>query len=150
MSPIMVRDDEILQEVTIQAPAERIFAALTRPDELLKWWAAEGKFQLVHAECDLQSGGRWLMRVVGNCAAESSDSTVCGEYRDVEPPRLLTYTWIRENEDARALGPGGERWAYNGSRDALRACGREPARTEQRLAADCGIARSVYEGTMLA
>jgi uncharacterized protein YndB with AHSA1/START domain len=50
----MVRDDEIVQEVTIQAPADRIFAALTRPEELLKWWAAEGKFQLVHAECDLQ------------------------------------------------------------------------------------------------
>jgi uncharacterized protein YndB with AHSA1/START domain len=36
MSPIAVRDDQIVQEVTIKAPAERIFAALTRPDELLK------------------------------------------------------------------------------------------------------------------
>jgi len=39
------------------------------------------------------------MRLVGHCAAESSVSTVYGEFRDVEPPRLLTYTWIRENED---------------------------------------------------
>ncbi len=99
MSPIMVRDDEIVQEVTIKAPAERIFAALTRPDELLKWWAAEGKFQLVHAECDLQPGGRWLMRLVGRCAAESPTSTVYGEFREIDAPRLLTYTWIRENED---------------------------------------------------
>ena len=99
MSPIMVRDDEIVQEVTIKAPAERIFGALTKPDELLKWWAAEGKFQLVHAECDLQPGGRWLMHLVGKCAAESPVSTVYGEFRDIQPPHLLTYTWIRENED---------------------------------------------------
>jgi uncharacterized protein YndB with AHSA1/START domain len=53
----------------------------------------------VHAECDLQPGGKWLMRLVGNCAAESSLSTVYGEFRDIEAPRLLAYTWIRENED---------------------------------------------------
>jgi len=99
MSPIMVRDDEIVQEVTIKAPAERIFAALTKPDELLKWWVVEGKFKLVQAECDLQPGGKWVMHLVGNCAAESSTSTVYGEFREIEAPRLLTYTWIRENED---------------------------------------------------
>ena len=99
MSPISVSDDRIVQEVTIKAPAERIFRALTRPEELLKWWAAEGSFQIVQAECDLQPGGKWRMRVAGRCAAEAPVSTVYGEYRDVDPPRLLTYTWIRENED---------------------------------------------------
>jgi uncharacterized protein YndB with AHSA1/START domain len=99
MSPITVHDDEIVQEVTIKAPAARIFAALTRPEELLKWWAAEGKFQLVHAECNLQPGGKWLMRLHGGRKDELSSSTVHGEYRDVEPPYLLTYTWIREKED---------------------------------------------------
>ena len=36
MSPISVSDDRIVQEVTIKASAERIFAALTRPEELLQ------------------------------------------------------------------------------------------------------------------
>lgn len=97
--PIMVREDAIVQEVVINAPAERIFRALTRPEELLQWWAAEDRFQVIEAECDLQPGGKWRMRVAGRCAAESPVSTVSGEYRDVEPPRLLTYTWIRENEN---------------------------------------------------
>jgi len=96
--PIMVREDEIVQEVVIQAPAERIFRALTRPEELLAWWAAEGTFQVIEAECDLQPGGKWRLRVAGR-RAESAVSTVRGEYRVVDPPRLLTYTWIRENEN---------------------------------------------------
>ncbi len=99
MSPISVRDDRIVQEVTIKSSAERIFAALTRPEELLKWWAAEGKFQIMHAECDLQPGGKWRMQVAGKCATEASVSTVYGEYRTIDPPRVLTYTWIREHED---------------------------------------------------
>src|SRR5260221_299500 len=32
--------DTIVQEITIKAPAERIFEALTNPDQRLKWWAA--------------------------------------------------------------------------------------------------------------
>ncbi len=30
--------DTIVEEITIAAPAERIFAALTTPGELVTWW----------------------------------------------------------------------------------------------------------------
>ena len=49
--------DTIVKEIMIKAPADQIFEALTNPDELLKWWAAEGKFQITHAESDLRPGG---------------------------------------------------------------------------------------------
>jgi uncharacterized protein YndB with AHSA1/START domain len=94
-----VQDDKIVQEVVIKDPAERIFRALTKPDELLKWWCAEGKFKVLNAECDLQPGGRWRMKVAGACTDEASSSTVYGQYQTIEPKHLLTYTWIRENED---------------------------------------------------
>jgi uncharacterized protein YndB with AHSA1/START domain len=94
-----VCEDTIVQEVTINAPAERIFAALTRPEELLRWWAWEGRFRITHAECDLRPGGRWMMRVAGLCAAEGSVTTVRGEYRAIEAPKLLIFTWIREEEN---------------------------------------------------
>lgn len=99
MSSRNVQDDTIVQEVVIRAPAERIFRALTKPDELLKWWCAEGKFQVLNVECDLQPGGRWRMKVAGACTDESSCTTVYGQYQTIEPPHLLTYTWIREDED---------------------------------------------------
>ena len=99
MSPIQLQDDKIVQEVVIKAPAERIFRALTKPDELLKWWRAEGRFKVLTAECDLQPGGKWRMKVAGACSDEASTSTVYGQYQTIESPHLLTYTWIRENED---------------------------------------------------
>jgi uncharacterized protein YndB with AHSA1/START domain len=98
MNIVNVCDDAIVQEVTIKAPAEKIFNALTNPDELLKWWGAEGKFQCVHAESDLRPGGKWRMRVSGGCGTGVS-SIVSGEYRTVQPPHLLIFTWLREEEN---------------------------------------------------
>ena len=98
MSPITISVDTIVQEVTIKAPAERIFDALTKPAELLKWWNS-GSFQLTHAECDVRPGGKWLMRVAGSCGPGQSESVVSGEYLAIERPRLLTFTWIREQEN---------------------------------------------------
>ena len=99
MSPITVHGDEIVQEVKIKASAERIFAALTKPEELLQWWAAPGKFKIFHAECHLEPGGQWLIRVSGDQPENARTSTVYGEYLTVDPPRTLTYTWIREGEN---------------------------------------------------
>jgi uncharacterized protein YndB with AHSA1/START domain len=97
MNAATLRDDVIVQEVIIQAPAMRIFAALTQPEELMKWWAAQGKFQVIHAESDFRLGGKWRMRVKGN---SGNESVVAGEYREIDPPHTLAYTWVREQEDA--------------------------------------------------
>jgi len=99
MKPVPACDDTIVQEVAIKASANKIFDALTKPEELLKWWKSEGKFETTHAEIDLRPGGQWTMRVAGACGPGSSSSVVSGEYQVVEPPRLLIFTWIREEED---------------------------------------------------
>jgi uncharacterized protein YndB with AHSA1/START domain len=99
MNPIAVSDDTIVQEVTIKAPASRIFDALTNPSELLRWWQIEDRFRLIHAECDLRSGGKWLMRVAGSCNSDHSESVVHGVYLAIEPPYCLVFTWVRDNED---------------------------------------------------
>jgi uncharacterized protein YndB with AHSA1/START domain len=99
MNPAVISDDTIVEEVRIEAPAGRIFAALTNPDELLRWWAAEGKFRATHVETDPRPEGRWLMRVASDRGPGASTTTVRGEYRRIEPPHLLVFTWIRDEED---------------------------------------------------
>jgi uncharacterized protein YndB with AHSA1/START domain len=99
MNRPVVSDDTIVQEITIKAPAGRIFAALTNPNELLKWWTAEGKFRASHVETDARPGGKWQMRVVSDRAPEVLTTTVRGEYRTIEPPTLLVFTWIRDEEN---------------------------------------------------
>jgi uncharacterized protein YndB with AHSA1/START domain len=98
MNSASVPEDTIGQQVEIHAPAARVFAALTDPRELLRWWNWEGKFKLVHAESDLRPGGKWTMRV-SSCIPGHPDAVVQGEYRIVEPPFLLSFTWNRDGED---------------------------------------------------
>jgi uncharacterized protein YndB with AHSA1/START domain len=84
-------NDAIIKEITINAPAERVFAALTDPLQRVKWWGAEGRFQATYMESDLRPGGAWLMRGSG---MGGKPFTLRGEYCAVDRPRLLEFTWI--------------------------------------------------------
>lgn len=99
MNPAAVSQDSIVQEITIKAPAARIFEALTNPCELQRWWRAPESFHLLHAECDLRSGGKWFMRVAKPCAEDRPESVVHGVYLTVDPPHCLAFTWIPDEED---------------------------------------------------
>ena len=93
-----IANDTIVQEILIKAPAERIFEALTNPAQRTKWWGAEGRFQTTHMESDLRPGGKCMMR--GN-GIGGRPFTIRGEYRQIEPPRLLIFTWLPDwQEDA--------------------------------------------------
>jgi uncharacterized protein YndB with AHSA1/START domain len=83
--------ETIVQEIAIQAPAQRVFEALTDPEQRVKWWGSKGRFQTTHMESDLRAGGKWAMRGTG---MGGRPFTVGGEYRAVEPPRLLVFTWL--------------------------------------------------------
>jgi uncharacterized protein YndB with AHSA1/START domain len=89
MSPTRA-DDTIVEEITIKAPADRIFEALTNPEECLKWWGYKGQFETTHMESDLRPGGRRVMRGTGIGGRPFS---VTGVYREIERPRLLVFTW---------------------------------------------------------
>ncbi len=97
MNSTAMEDDAIVQEITIKGSAERVFDALTSPEELVKWWGVSGKFQLIGVEPDLRPGGKWRFLV----SARGGTSVVSGEYREIERPRLLVYTWVREEDAAR-------------------------------------------------
>src|SRR5262249_14575186 len=84
-------DNTIIQEIVIKAPAERVFAALTDPTQRLRWWGVEGRFKASHMESDLRVGGKWMMRGTGMGGKTFS---VVGEYRGIERPHLLVFTWL--------------------------------------------------------
>ena len=93
-----IANTTIIQEIVIKAPAERIFEALTNPAQRTKWWGTEGRFQTTHMESDLRPGGKWMM--CGN-GVGNRPFTIRGEYRQIEPPRLLIFTWLPDyQEDA--------------------------------------------------
>ncbi len=88
--------EAIVQEIEIQAPAERIFEVLTRPEERVKWWwRSEGRFEITYVESDLRPGGKWKMRGTG---IGGKALAVAGEYRRIERPRLLEFTWLEERD----------------------------------------------------
>ena len=90
MNPASI-SDTIVQEITIRGSAERIFEALTDPAQRMKWWGAEGRFQVKQMESDLRAGGKWMM---GGIGVGGRPFTVQGVYREVAPPRRLVFTWL--------------------------------------------------------
>src|SRR5258708_587382 len=92
MNPASV-SDAIVQELTIKRSADSIFEALTDPERRVKWWRVEGRFQFRHMESDLRPGGKWMMQGTG---IGGKPFNVSGEYRQIEPPHLLVFTWLPE------------------------------------------------------
>ena len=95
--------DTIVKEISIDAPAAKIFSALTEPDQLTQWWGEEGKYHVEQMEADVRVGGRW--RTTGT-SSDGRPFAVEGVYREIDPPRVLVYTWAHdwgENDAAQTL-----------------------------------------------
>ena len=79
------------------ARPDRVFRALTRCEELRRWWGPNG-FTVPDCALDLRPGGAWrtVMR-----SPEGQYEVVSGVYREVQPPSRLAFTWGWEREDGR-------------------------------------------------
>lgn len=73
----------------IRATPERLFAAWTRPDQLVRWWGP-ADVECSGAEVDLRVGGRYR---IGNRFPDGKEVWIAGEFEEVSPPRRLVYTW---------------------------------------------------------
>ena len=84
---------------TVEAPPQRVFEAWTEEEHRLRWACPEGAV-LESAASELRVGGRHrLVMKVGDAT-----HTAFGEYREIDPPHRLVYTWDWEEEDQR-MGP---------------------------------------------
>jgi uncharacterized protein YndB with AHSA1/START domain len=88
--------ETIVYEIAINAPAARVFAALTTPEQCVKWWGVAGRFQSTRMESDLRPGGKWI---VYGTRGDGGEFTIRGEYREIARPHLLSFTWLPDWEE---------------------------------------------------
>ena len=80
---------------TVRAPASVVFRACTEPEELAKWWGPRG-FTTPAIEMDLRVGGRYRIAMQ---PPEGDLFHLTGEFREVDPPARLAYTFVWEPPD---------------------------------------------------
>lgn len=83
--------DAIINEIQIAAPPERVFQALIDPKQVVQWWGQKDLYACKTFELDLRPGGKW--RCAGTGGNQGSFEIV-GEILEVDPPRLLVYSWV--------------------------------------------------------
>jgi uncharacterized protein YndB with AHSA1/START domain len=79
----------------VRAPASAVFRACTEPQELAKWWGPRG-FTTPAIELDLRVGGRYRFAMR---PPEGDLFHLTGEFREVDPPSRLAYTFVWESPD---------------------------------------------------
>jgi uncharacterized protein YndB with AHSA1/START domain len=93
---ITPNQDAIISEIVIAAPPERVFQALTKADQLTRWWSS-GNCSLDFWQMDPRRGGRWHFKNKPSATMTINGVNVfeaIGEILEFDPPRLLVYTWI--------------------------------------------------------
>jgi uncharacterized protein YndB with AHSA1/START domain len=79
----------------LHAPRAVVFRALIDPDELARWWGPAG-FTIPAVERDLRPGGAFRITMR---PPDGEPFHLAGEYRLVEPPERLSYTFRWEEPD---------------------------------------------------
>jgi uncharacterized protein YndB with AHSA1/START domain len=79
----------------LSAPRAHVFRALTDPDELAKWWGPHG-FTSPSLDFDPRVGGSYRITMR---PPEGQVFHLSGEFREVDPPARLAYTFRWEEPD---------------------------------------------------
>ncbi|MBN8957086.1 MAG: SRPBCC domain-containing protein [Rhizobiales bacterium] len=95
----------------LNASAEKVYAAWTDPERIVRWWGPSNAAETHHVETDVRVGGRF--RIIFR-DTDGEDHDVRGVYREVVPNERLVFTWAwrttleRESLVTVALKPDGE------------------------------------------
>ena len=86
-------DREIVLTRLFDAPRDLVFAAMTTPKHVRRWWGIlDDRYSLTVCEIDLRPGGAW--RWVGR--GPSGEFAFRGVYQEIAAPERLVYTEIYE------------------------------------------------------
>jgi len=87
-------------ERVIRAPRQKVFEAFTQADVLRRWFGPRA-LSIASAEVDARVGGRYRITMK---ARTGETHTVIGEYKIVQPPDRLSFTWGWEAAEMAAMG----------------------------------------------
>lgn len=87
-------NDAVIVRQTFPVTRERLFRAWSRPEELVEWFSPEG-YENPSADADVRPGGRF--RIAMRKLPDGEPFYVSGEYREVEFPARLVFTWSWED-----------------------------------------------------
>ncbi len=82
-------DREIVTTRVFDAPRERVWAAITDPDLIPRWWGLKANATVVD-QLDLRPGGAWRFVQLND---DGSEAAFRGIYREVSAPERLVYTF---------------------------------------------------------
>jgi len=77
-----------------RASPERLFQAWTQPELLRQWFRVHPDYSTPIADVDLRVGGQFRL---GMRSPEGEDVIAFGEYREIEAPNRLAFTWKWES-----------------------------------------------------
>ncbi len=88
---------ELTLEMMRVLPATRsvVFEAFSDPNELAKWWGPQG-FTSPSMEFDPRVGGTYRIEMQ---PPEGDPFYLTGEFREVDPPARLAYTFVYDDPD---------------------------------------------------
>jgi uncharacterized protein YndB with AHSA1/START domain len=89
--------DELVLEIERVLPGAResVFAAFSDPQELAKWWGPEG-YAVANLEFEPRVGESYRIEMQ---PPEGDSFHLTGEFREVDPPKRLAFTFVWEPAD---------------------------------------------------
>ncbi len=79
---------------TFPVSRERLFAAWTDPEEFRQWFGPDS-CRVLDVSMDVRVGGRYVVTIAGEGDEVMKNA---GEFREVNPPSRLVYTWGWAND----------------------------------------------------
>ena len=116
-------NDAVLAEVFIAAPPERVFQAITDPEQMPLWWGQQGLYRVTEWKADLRPGGKWRYELTDPSRNKVINGVrnfkAHGEITEFDPPRVLAYTWLG-NWHEHPERPSTARWELSATRTGTR------------------------------
>ena len=85
-----LQNETIVIRKLIAATPEEVFQAWTDPESMRHWMRGREDMQESEVQLDVRPGGNFRITMKG----KDSDHEHTGQYRVVEPPSRLVFTWI--------------------------------------------------------